>query len=267
MIFRNLIMSSLLAGVASPAVSHEFWLEPEVYQAETGEKIGIPVFNGQDFKGTELSWFDNRIDRVTIHNGEETQEYKGLPGDLPAITVTAQDGMTTVSYASTMSRLTYDSWEKTLLFAGEKGLTWFQNAHSERGLPQENVTEGYWRFSKTLVAGGVGSGSDTDTGLKTEFVMQTNPFADTADNVSAILLYQGEPRRDAQVELWDKFDGEVTRTIYRTNDQGIVTLPVEAGHSYQIDAVVLREPESDAAIKAGVMWESLWANMTFGIPE
>lgn len=250
-----------------PGLSHEFWLEPKEYQAETGENIGVRLYNGQDFKGPELSWFDRRIDRVTVTTDGKTTEYKGLPGDLPGITVTVDDGLTVISYASTMSRLTYDTWEKTLLFAEHKDLTWFQNAHSERGLPQEKVTEGYWRYSKTLIAGTGGDGDDLNTGMETEFVMQTNPFTSEADTVSAVLLYKGQPRPNVQVEMWEKLGKDVIRTLHRTDDDGIVTLPVKPGHSYQIDSVVLREPENDAAIDADVMWESLWANMTFAIPE
>ncbi len=252
--------------MATPTLSHEFWLEPERYQAETGATVGVQLFNGQDFDGTELSWFDRRIDQVTVHNGDEAKDYKGLPGDLPGISVEVQDGLTTIAYASTMSRLTYDSWEKTLLFAEHKDFPWFQNAHSERGLPQENVTEGYWRFSKTLIGSSNSDGQDVEVGMPTEFVLQTNPFADDIDTVSAVLLYKGTPRADVQVEMWEKADDAVTRTLHRTDADGVVTLPVKPGHSYQIDSVVLREPESDAAIKADVMWESLWANTTFAIP-
>jgi hypothetical protein len=67
--------------------------------------------------------------------------------------------------------------------------------------------------------------------------------------------------------MWEKSGDTVARTLHRTDHNGQVTLPVRAGYRYMIDAVVLREPQTDAARDAGVMWESLWANMTFAVPE
>lgn len=247
-------------------MAHEFWLEPKNFHGDVGATVGIELRNGEDFKGLELSWFDPRITSTQIVLDGKANPYKGLPGDLPALNVTLGNGLMTVSYASTLSRLTYDSWDKVLSFAAHKDIPWFTARHAERGLPQEGVTEGYWRFSKTLIAGGTPTGEDTDTGMETEFVALTNPF-EAEGSVEVQLLYQGAPRPDAQVEMWEKSGQTVTKTLHRTDDQGIVALPVRPGHSYQIDAVVLREPVSPEATAAGVMWESLWANMTFAVPE
>jgi hypothetical protein len=46
---------------------------------------------------------------------------------------------------------------------------------------------------------------------------------------------------------------------------GVVVVPVTPGHVYQADAVVLREPEGES--NAGAAWESLWANLTWAVPE
>ena len=183
------------------------------------------------------------------------------------MTITQSDGVTVVAYAARMARLTYDNWDKVLSFARHKDAPWVVDRHAARGLPRERVTEGYWRFSKTLLSGGAPSGADMDTGMVTEFVAQSDPYAPGTTHFTAQLLYDGAPRADAQVEMWEKTGDDVTRTLHRTDDEGLVTLPVRAGFRYMIDAVVIREPQSDAARDAGVMWESLWANMTFAVPE
>lgn len=263
----NRILIPLVAAlIPVQAVSHELWLEPVQFQAETGETIGINIRNGEDFRGLDLSWFDPRIaESVTLERGKR-KAYNGLPGDLPGMSVEVKKNLITVAYASTMSTLTYDSWEKTLSFANHKDIPWFEARHAERGLPQSGVTEGYWRFSKTLITGGAGKGSDAYAGMETEFVAITNPYTDPGP-VRIQLMYQDNPRTDAQVEMWEKSGKTVEKTLHRTDSEGIVTLPVKPGHRYMIDAVVLREPTSDAAIEKGVMWESLWANMTFAVPE
>lgn len=261
------ILVPLVIALPGVALSHELWLEPEKYQLPVGESVAIDIMNGQDFNGLDLSWFDKRVDHASVILNGEAREYKGLPGDLPAISLALDEGLHIVTYASTLSKLTYDSWEKTLSFATHKDATWFEKAHADRGLPQEGVTEGYWRYSKTLVAGGDGQGLDVDTGMETEFIALTNPYHLDGQPMRVLLMYQGAPRGDAQVEMWAKSGDDVTRTFHRTDAEGIAELPVTPGFSYQIDAVVIREPASTDAIALGVMWESLWANMTFAVPQ
>ena len=125
----------------------------------------------------ELSWFAPRIASAKVVQGDDVEVYQGQPGDLPAMTVDLDSGLTTVAYASIMSRLTYDSWEKVISFATHKDIPWFETRHAERGLPETGVTEGYWRFSKPLVAGPDGTGAEVDTGMETESVALATHFA------------------------------------------------------------------------------------------
>jgi len=74
--------------------------------------------------------------------------------------------------------------------------------------------------------------------------------------------------KDGQVELFEKApDGTVEITLYRTDAEGIATLPVKAGHSYLVDHVVLRIPSDELIEASEVEWETLWADLTFGVPE
>ena len=85
---------------------------------------------------------------------------------------------------------------------------------------------------------------------------------------SEVVRYEGEPRRGSQLEVFEKApDGQVSVTVLRTDDEGSVAVPVKAGYSYMLDAVVLRVPEGALAEDRGAVWESLWANMTFAVPE
>ena len=52
-------------------------------------------------------------------------------------------------------------------------------------------------------------------------------------------------------------------TYLATDAKGEAVIPVRPGHRYLLDAVVLREaPDGD-----GPVWESLWAAMTFAVPD
>ena len=78
------------------------------------------------------------------------------------------------------------------------------------------------------------------------------------------LFYRDAPRENAQIEVFAKApDGSVEVFTVRTDDDGKATVPVSTGHRYMLDAVVLRVPETE---DADIVWESLWANLTFQIP-
>ena len=114
---------------------------------------------------------------------------------------------------------------------------------------------------------GDGAGADAEVGLVTEIVAEANPYTDDMSGGFPIrVLYNGAPRADAQVELFARPpSGEVEVSLHRTDADGRVTLPVRPGYSYLADAVVLRPMEPQA--EKDPVWESLWASLTFAVPE
>jgi hypothetical protein len=81
------------------------------------------------------------------------------------------------------------------------------------------------------------------------------------------VLYRGAPRADEQVEIFEKAaDNSVTVSTVRTDAGGVAVIPVKPGFTYMLDSVVLREPEAALAAELDVVWESLWANLTFAVP-
>ncbi len=71
-----------------------------------------------------------------------------------------------------------------------------------------------------------------------------------------------------QIELFEKDpDGKVKITLHKTNDKSEVLLPVKPQRSYLADMVILREPSAEVAKKLSVVWETLWASLTFSVPE
>lgn len=79
------------------------------------------------------------------------------------------------------------------------------------------------------------------------------------------VLYEGAPRKNAQVELFEKApDGEVSVTLHRTNAVGEARLPMKPDHAYLVDAVVMRPVAAQNG--DGPVWESLWASLTFQVP-
>ena len=212
--------------------------------------------------GISLGWFAARIDRLDHIVGQDAAPVAGRMGDIPAVVVAAVPGLNRVVYQSTASQITYASWDKFAEFLRHKDALWVERVHDARGLPRDGITESYTRHAKALVSAGAG-GADAPAGLATEFVALADPYSPGLTTLPVRLLYRGAPRPAAQVEIYDRApDGTVTVTFARTDADGMADIPVQSGHVYLLDAVLLRPVLDDTAVQ----WQSLWAALTFAVP-
>ncbi len=172
-------------------------------------------------------------------------------------------------YQSTPTTLTYRSYDLFKGFVEHKKLGDTLARHEERALPHERVRESYTRFSKSLVGIGTAIGADQNTGMLTEIVALKNPYTDDLTaGLPVLLLYKDTPRQHQQIEIFEKTpEGIVNVSTVMTDNKGHATIPVNAGSIYMLDAEVMREPTAELAQSADVMWESLWANLTFKVPN
>lgn len=262
----RLFLAAVLALHVQSATAHEFWIEPQNFQVESGGMLIANLKNGQAFQGSDLAYFSTSTTRFdVIANGRMTP-VEGRMGDRPALSTQAtEDGLVVIVHETTPSRLKYATWEKFQKFVDHKDFKDIDARHAALGAPREGFRESYTRHTKALVAVGDGAGADAVFGLKTEFVARTNPYASDFDGTMSVALYlDGAPRADAQVEVFDRDpDGAVTITLHRTNAQGVADIAVTKGHDYLFDAVHLRPytGEKDA------VWETLWAALTFSVPQ
>ena len=264
---RRLIFILFLA--ATPAHAHELWIDPTEYQPALGQPIVAEIFNGENFAGNHLVYLPRFFDRFEIIAPQGQAPVKSRLGNRPALNQPSLgDGLHIVVFQSKPDTLNYATFEKFKAFALHKDFADIETRHAARDLATERFDEVYTRFSKSLVGVGSAHGTDRRVGLETELVALENPYTDTTtDGVDVQLFYHDAVRADAQIELFEKTpDGTVNVTLHRTDAQGRATLPVKPGHTYMADAVVLREPDARHA-KRNAAWETLWANLTFQIPN
>jgi len=265
------ILAALLSlSFASMAQSHEFWIEPTDYLVEPDGTLQGILVNGENFEGATLAYLPLRFTRFTVASGMRQANVENRLGADPALDIAPfAEGLHVVSYQSRMSTLAYLEWEKFLKFADHKAFEDIEARHDARGLPREDFREGYWRFAKTLIGVGHAQGRDFRTGLAVEYVALDNPYTDDVSNGMRVQLYVLDDLKvDGQVELFEKApDGTVTITLHRTDENGIAVLPVQPGHSYLVDHVYLREPSPENQESADIQWETLWAALTFAVPE
>lgn len=220
---------------------------------------------GQNFSGGAHAYFETRSARFDILHDDKAIPVDSRIGDVPALQTTApEDGLLVIVHETTPSTLVYREWKKFRTFAKHKDFPNIGARHRERGLPDDGFTESYTRHVKALVGVGTAEGEDLNAGMEVEFVALSNPYTDDPSGGFAVALYyQDIPRINAQVQVFDRApNGIVTVTFERTNSAGQAIIPVQSGHEYLLDSVVLRTPTKDGE----AVWETLWAGMTFLVP-
>lgn len=264
------IIPICLALLATPVAAHEFWLEPLAYQAPADAILAARIVNGQNFGGMEISYFPQRFTRFDLILGDVVVPVEARLGASPALLVPpVGEGLTIVVYQSTDATVTYESLEKFATFTGHKGYPTAAEAHQTRGLPDANFNEVYSRSVKSLIGVGDSAGADARAGLETEFVALDNPYTDDVSQGMRVQLFYGDAvRANTQIEVFEKpLEAAETPTLYTTDAEGIATITVLPGHSYLVNSVVLREPDAAKAAEFDAVWETLWASLTFAVPD
>ncbi|MCK0151893.1 DUF4198 domain-containing protein [Marivita sp. S6314] len=267
MSLRRGLFAACLAMLPAMVGAHEFWIEPDAYQVAPGDTMTAQLRVGETFGGSVQSYLPRNFQRFDLRCNGATSKVTGRAGDRPALSVTAPgDGLCVVIHQTRYFALTYETWQKFVNFVEHKDFRSAIADHRARGLPEKDFTEQYSRYAKSLIAVGSGRGADGPVGLTTEIVAEANPYTDNLSGGMPVqVLFKGRPRADAQVELFAKSPGgRVTVSLHRTDGQGRARLPVKPGHSYLVDAVVLRPvtPRQDG----DPVWETLWASLTFSVP-
>ncbi|MBV50851.1 MAG: DUF4198 domain-containing protein [Sulfitobacter sp.] len=271
MFLSRFVIAVVCAVSASAATAHEYWLEAPAYQVQPGAEMTTDLRNGQLFDGAKLPYFPNRTNRFDLSFEGKVVPVAGRLGDIPALRIIAppRDGLLTVVHEASPTSLVYDDWETFVGFTEHKDFKTAVAEHQAAGYPQDHVRERYSRYSKALIAVGDGRGNDSAMGMETELTAITNPYdADFNDQMEIALTYQQAPRQDVQIEVYERdADKQVTVTKYRTDDNGHATFPVVPGMTYMVDSVVLRPAPDVGKTKDSPQWESLWASLTFAVPQ
>ena len=251
------------------AQGHEFWVSPDDYTVTQEDVMQARLRVGSGMKGAIVVYLPNDIARFEVVQGNAVRPVAARMGDNPALVMEAQtDGLAVVVHETMDSTLTYKEFAVFERFVAHKDFRTAVADHRARGLPGTGFQETYRRYAKGLIAVGSGAGADRVMGLKIEIVAQANPYTDDlSGGMPLLVLLDGAPRADAQVELFQTApDGTVTSNMHRTDAQGRVTVPVLPGMEYLADSVDLRPLDNDDPA-AGPVWHSDWASLTFHTPD
>lgn len=253
--------------IATPMAAHELWIQPIQRDLKPGDTLEATVRVGENLRGGAQIYNPDSYQNLLYLVGDTLGKVEGTLGDRPAISIPkVQDGLHLVVLESSANRLTYNTFEKFAGFVTRHDQSFAIDAHRARGLPEEKFRESYFRFAKSLIKVGSGTGQDRLAGMPLELTALDNPYTDDGP-VRFQLTYKKQAVADFQIDVFHRPFGSVKDaelSFLRTDANGIVTVPRQQG-DFLISAVKLEEPSARIAEATDSVWISLWASSTYWI--
>lgn len=269
----------ILTTVIAPTSAHEFWLWPDRYVVGVGDQASATIRIGQDFKGNSYRYNPNDFERFASFLGTgELQPVEGELGDRPAFSDNVeQEGLLVLVHQTDLERLSYAEFEKFESFAMMEGADQVIAQHRARSLPESDFEEVYRRFAKSYIQIGHGRGADRPVGMELELTARTNPYTADGSEMEFHLTHKGASKPDTQVTVWSRKrgskpeDGNLAkgkRQLFKTDENGLVSIPTQSGFEYLASAVLIVEPgPEELEQRPDAVWYSLWASATWMAPS
>lgn len=267
-----ILLVATLAGFG-PARAHEFWLEPQEFRLDPGDRLVAQAKVGETLEGEILGYYPQATVNFDLTQGDNTLPVTGAYEQIPAVdTPVLGEGLHILRFQSANYQLTYETFAEFAKFIREWQLDGALQEHADAGFPETNIREVYFRYAKSLVqvgadAGpGAESGGDRAFGMPLELIARDNPYALPAGETLRLdLLFQGEPLVDGRIKVFHRAPGGgVTVTMMRTDIRGGVSVPSSLGF-YLVNAVYLDIASPRMQMLLGASWQSLWASLTYEI--
>ena len=250
--------------------SHEFWLNPDKFIYNRGEKINILFFVGENFEGENWKGNNEKIQSLKLYYGGVSDDLSKIiseeKGDSIELTM-LDEGTNLVAFNSTNSFIEIEA-TKFNEYLMEDGL---YNAieYRKRNYELDSLgREFYQRCAKTLIQ--VGNVKDktfsVPTGLLVDIIPLTNPYSlKNEDSLTVKILFRNSPLANALVKIWHRENDKTGKTELVSNEKGEIKFPVSISGKWMLSIVKMERLEKDAnAHPIAIGWQSYWGSLTWG---
>lgn len=255
----------LLVALIGLVQAHEFWMLPNKFRFEVGEKIILDFRVGEGFEGDHWDLNQHKVEELIIHNrvGEtvltdKVDKTRGNNLEYAFNNV----GTHLIAMQSDASFIEQSS-EEFEAYLSEDGLDYIKEEREKLGEQNKTATELYTRYSKLLVQ--VGDRLD-DTykkpaGLKFEIIPLQNPYAlKSGDYLDCKVLYRGNPVNGGLVKVWSHVGNRIFLQNIYTESDGMIRFPISSTGPWMVSSVKMVRSNSPKA-----EWESMWSSLVFEI--
>jgi uncharacterized GH25 family protein len=255
----------ILLGLSTLLSSHEFWLNPDKFIYNRGEKINIRFFVGENFEGENWVGNKEKIQSLKLYYGgvsdDLSKSISEEKGDSIELTM-LDEGTNLVAFNSTNSFIELEA-EKFNEYLQEDGL---YNAIEYRKQNNETDSLGkefYQRCAKTLIQ--VGNVKDKTFSVITDLPVDIIPFSNPyslkkEDSLAVKILFRNFPLANALVKIWHWANDKTEKSELVSNENGEIKFPVTVSGKWMLSVVKMERFENDT--KAN--WQSYWGSLTWG---
>lgn len=251
-----LMVSPALAG------AHDYWLQADDYQLDTGQRLVVHLNMGESLAVQEEKVYEReRTERFEQRFADDVKDLLATTADgaKPLYAETLQNAgpfLFTLVRNSALIEMDAAEFNEYVAHEGVAGV------QSQRARERER----YWRFLKLL--GRSGDVTETDlhhrfTGAQFEIVLLQSPFTmHVGDEQIVQLLFETRPLPNATVfALHRAPDGSLTELRSVTDARGVVRFALAQSGMWLVRAVHMRPCKGckDAD------WESFWASYSFAL--
>ncbi|MCE9637286.1 MAG: DUF4198 domain-containing protein [Planctomycetes bacterium] len=283
---RSLVLCIAALALASTAWAHDFWIAPAKFRVARGEKVALPLRNGEAYVGAPVARDDLRIERFVVLGPGVTEDVPGADKQDPAGSFTpSADGIWVAAYRSKPRSIELEA-AKFEAYVREEGNEHVAKTRAERKETDKVGREIYSRCAKALFlvgdpatseptkptdpavtkaqpkpAAAPSDGYDRVVGMRLEIVPETNPFAVASGAELAFrVVYETKALEGGLVVARSRAEPKHF-VAARTAADGRVRLKLDRAGEWLVTCVhMIPAPEA-----SGMDWESLWASLTFDL--
>jgi uncharacterized GH25 family protein len=247
------------------AEAHEFWLEPQKFVFQVGEKAIISFKVGENFMGETWDLKRHRVERLESYHLGKSVDYKtsvkeGEKGNVEI--PLAEEGTHLVVMQSNNAFIKLDA-KKFNEYLKEDGLDYIAAMRQKSNTQNDSSKEFYSRHAKLLLQAG-GKTDNTHAkaiGLPIEIIPELNPYSLKKGDVNRYkVLFQGKPLFGVLVKVWNRYNNTTAIQNIYTEKDGTIEVRVSNSGVWMISAVKM-VPSTEK----GADWQSYWGSLVFGV--
>lgn len=262
-----LIGAALACLTGSPALAHDFWIEPQSFRPAVQENVPIVLRVGEDFTGTSQPLIPRWFSDYAATGPTGTQQVVGYIGDDPAGSFKPDaPGNWVVGYRSTQAFVEIEP-PKFNTYLEKEGLDWVIDARERSGEAETNGRELYSRCAKSLVRAGddgATGGFDAVLGYRLELIPERDPYElEPGDKLPVRLVYEDEPLADILIVAFTA-ENPTAQQKLRADADGRAVIELGEAGTWLIKGVhIIELPDTNEQAD----WESFWASLTFKLDD
>lgn len=245
--------------------AHEFWMLPNKFRFEVGEKMILDFRVGEGFEGDHWDLNKHKVEKLSLYNrvgetnlSDKVEKTNG--NNLEYVFNNVGTHLVALQSDAAFIEQTADEFDAYLT---EDGLDYIREEREKLGEQTSGAKELYTRYSKVLVQ--VGTKTDDtfkkSAGLKFEIIPLQNPYElKSGDYMGCKVLYRGNPVSGALVKVWSHVGNRIFLQNIYTESDGMIRFPISSTGPWMVSSVKMTRSNSPKA-----EWESMWSSLVFEI--